>query len=76
MPGSASTDPKVMHFFKGERLGIARRSTSRKLWRMKWTADLATRAPLACELREAISCGLHVGTLITEGTASFLVNRR
>ena len=70
---------KVMHAFQGEvAVRPSRVPSSRKLWTALLALDgyLVGQSDWTVNYAARHRAGLRVGTAITEGTASFLVNRR
>jgi hypothetical protein len=69
---------KVMHAFNGERSHRTKGVWSRKLWSALLAVDryFSGQSAWLVNYAERQRAGLRVGTSITEGTASFLVNRR
>jgi hypothetical protein len=67
-----------MHVFKGEHSQSAKGVASRKLWHALHAIDKYLRGQAAWPVNYAkrFRAGLRVGTSVTEGMASFLVNRR
>jgi hypothetical protein len=68
----------VMHHFQGEHAQRQSIAPSRKLWTTLHALDgyLAGQSEWLVNYAERHRAGLRVGTAITEGTATFLVNRR
>jgi hypothetical protein len=68
----------VMHHFQGEHAQRQSIAPSRKLWTALQTLDdyLTGQSEWLVNYAERHRAGLRVGTAITEGTATFLVNRR
>ena len=69
---------KVMHVFKAERGHRTKGVPSRKLWHALHEVDnyLRSQSTRLVNYAERYRAGLRVGTSVTEGTASLLVNRR
>ncbi len=69
---------KAMLIYKGERGHRSRGVAFRKLWHALHEIDNYLRGQSArlVDDAERYRAGLQVGTLVTEGTADFLVNRR
>src|SRR3954451_15395243 len=68
----------VMPVFQGEQSGRKRDPSSRRLWTALREIDryLTSQSAWLVNYAERQRAGLRVGTSITEGTATFLVNRR
>ena len=68
----------VMHHFQGLPDGRRSNAPSRKLWSALHALDgyLTGQSAWLINYAERHRAGLRVGTVITEGTANFLVNRR
>jgi hypothetical protein len=68
----------VMHHFQGEPDGRRTTAPSRKLWTALQALDdcLADQSAWLVNSAERNRAGPRVGTALTEGTATFLVNRR
>jgi hypothetical protein len=68
----------VRHHFRGEQGGRKSIAPARKLWTALHALDgyLTGQSGWLVNYAERHRAGLRVGTAITEGTASFLVNRR
>jgi hypothetical protein len=69
---------KVMHLYKGEAGHGTRGAASRRLWHALHEIDNYLRSQSARLVNNAARYrgGLRVGTVVTEGTANFLVNHR
>jgi hypothetical protein len=69
---------KVMHVYKEERGHHTRSAPSLRLWHALLDVDdyLKGQSSWLTNYSKRYRAGLRVGTLITEGTANFLVNRR
>ena len=68
----------VMPAFQGKHGGRKRDPSSRRLWTALREIDryLTSQSAWLVNYAERHRAGLRVGTLLTEGTANFLVNRR
>ena len=69
---------QVMPVFQGDQGGRKRDLPSRRLWTALREIDryLTSQSAWLVNYAERHRAGLRVGTLLTEGTANFLVNRR
>ena len=68
----------VMSHFQGEACGRRSIAPSRKLWTALHALDgyLTGQSAWRADYAERHRAGSRVGTVLTEGTANFLVNRR